>query len=150
MSATELRTAAQHLRDLAEKATPGPWSAVTEHVGIDLRETGRGSFSYARLLVSLDDTDYDPEYAENVPEDIDPQEAMEADAAWIAAVHPEVGKALADWLDGIAETYEADPSDYCGGKGHDEIDVNPGDCGSWWCANVNRALAVARLLGNTR
>lgn len=60
---------------------------------------------------------------------------------------PDLDNALAAWLRSVLETHEGDPSDYCGGKGHEDfLDGVLQPCASWWCDNVDHALAVARAL----
>ncbi len=67
--------------------------------------------------------------------------AAKGDAAYIAAMNPLGGKALAQWLRYEAETLASDPSDYCGERS--ELDD---ECGDWYCGAVDRALEIARLI----
>lgn len=81
--ADELRTAAETLRRLAEAATPSPWT-----------ETGIGDFGWTvgsptRSIAETEDN-----------------EQGRTDAAYIAAMHPGIGVALADWLDETARNSE--------------------------------------------
>lgn len=82
-----LRRAAEKLRTLTQAATEGPWvtgksglSVWVENVGHDLfiADTGDQGNAFA-----------------------------EADAAFIAALHPGVALPLADWLDAEASVHEA-------------------------------------------
>ena len=82
MTSQKLRDAAKVLREKAEAATPGPWEA-TDNFGHD---AGR-----AYVIPS------DPEIPTYVSAGGSPDEDRDAD--YIAAVHPLVGLALADWLD---------------------------------------------------
>lgn len=72
----ELRAAAAKIRALAATATNGPWY-----------QAGIGDEGW---------TVASPNYFIADTED---SEKGRADADWIAALHPGVGKALADWLD---------------------------------------------------
>ncbi|MGW2721387.1 hypothetical protein [Streptomyces sp. NPDC001492] len=81
--AEELRTAADKLRTLAGDATPGPW-----------RQSGIGDYGW-----SVDTPDVFIAETED-------SEKGRADADHIAAMHPAVGLALADWLDETARNAE--------------------------------------------
>ena len=81
--ADELRAAAEKLRALADAATPGPWE-----------QTGIGDYGWT---VTTPGT--------HVAE-TDDSDRGRADADWIAAMHPGVGLALADWLDLAATEYD--------------------------------------------
>ena len=83
--ADELRTAATRLRERANAATPGPWSADS-------------SIPYGHRVGSSDETNWVAWTGEHG------EDGSEADARFIAAMHPGVGAALADWLD-IAVMY---------------------------------------------
>jgi hypothetical protein len=90
--ADELRTAAQMLRSLAEAATPGPWRQHDTHLGqyghTATVLSGEGNASELRAwLPSFDQESWSE------------RRNVWADAAYISAVHPGVGLALADWLD---------------------------------------------------
>ncbi len=86
--ADELRAAAEKLRKLAQAATPGPW-------------------------------EYDPEpygYGDDIYYDVDGDNGgwaahaeSQPTAAYIAAMHPGVGLALAEWLE--AEAAQAEFAD---------------------------------------
>lgn len=66
-----------------------------------------------------------------------------ADAAWIAAMHPGVGGALAGWLEKEAEQAATAVSGTQDGWlcGRCWLDVKPGGCGHW-----DGALSVARAI----
>lgn len=82
--ADELRTAAATVRQLAEAATPGPW-----------QQSGIGDYGWT---VNTPDS--------HVAE-TDDSDLGRADANWIAAMGPNVGLALADWLDQEADRLAA-------------------------------------------
>ncbi|MCX5336921.1 hypothetical protein [Streptomyces sp. NBC_00140] len=106
--ADEIRAAAEQLRKLAEAATDGPWISETSPVyGFRV-----GTVNMRAWVAFTGD------YADE-PDESGP------DAAYIAAIHPGVGLALADWLD-----YEADL-------------MGPG---SERRGRTTRALAVARAI----
>lgn len=88
--ADELRAAAEKLRGRATAATPGPWTIAKVPPYTD-----------PLLMSGYDETPDDGEVliAGNV--DVEP-----GDAAYIAAMHPGVGTALAAWLDETARTYD--------------------------------------------
>ncbi|MEU8829389.1 hypothetical protein [Streptomyces sp900116325] len=88
--ADELRDAAEKLRSLAAAATPGPWEGVVD-------DHGRKGVDAS---VWADSIGY------YVTEKISSGERHTADAAYIAAMHPGVGLALAKWLDRTAEAVE--------------------------------------------
>ena len=171
MSAETLRKAAARMRERAETVTPGPWGVGNGHwIGTGIEQDGAGSFRFDRVLVELDDLNFDPNYQENVSEDTDPDEAVEAHAAHIASWHPTVARAVADWLDDTAERHyevewheetapgsgELDPDkplpSFCAACTDDEwvsaieygdtIDA-AADVVAWPCKDADRALAVA-------
>lgn len=82
MNAGMLREAATRLRELAEAATEGPWVPDGPEVGAD------GIWFAATVCGALSD-DQD-----------------EANAAYIATVHPRVALAVADWLSTVADGEE--------------------------------------------
>lgn len=85
--ADELRTAAERLRRLAATATPGPWEGVVD-------DHGRGEVDAS---VWADSINY------YITEKVSSGARHQADAHYIAAMHPGVGAALADWLQSEAE-----------------------------------------------
>lgn len=85
--AETLRTAASRLRQLADAAKPGPWA--------DKDSPLRGScVGTAEAWVAFCDDPGD-----------EPQQSRQ-DAAYIAVMHPGVGRALADWLETVADEAE--------------------------------------------
>lgn len=90
--ADELRTAAQTLRDLATAATPGPWRQHDTHLGQHGHTatvlSGERNTTELRAWLPTMSHDY-----------WDETRNVWNDATYIAAMHPGVGKALADWLD---------------------------------------------------
>ena len=94
MSAAELRAAADKLRELAQRATPGPWrlgnwaALVADRKHPD-RMVGGGwewDDAYGGCLVA--------------------ESLMRPDREYFAAVNPLVGLALADLLDSLADDAE--------------------------------------------
>jgi hypothetical protein len=92
----ELRAAAAKLREVAGKATDGPWHPDADELGRgwDLRSATDGHMAFG---------------------------LTKADAAWIALVHPGLAEPLAEWLEKTATEYGEDTymdapehGDYCG------------------------------------
>lgn len=98
--ADEIRTAAERLRTLATAATPGPWRQHDTHLG-----------QYGHTATVLSGERNDTELRAWLPtmsqESWDETRNVWADAAYIAAMHPGVGTALADWLEDAAHAYDA-------------------------------------------
>jgi hypothetical protein len=94
--AAELRAAAARLRELAKAATPGPWRQHDTHLG---------QYGYAATVLSGEgnDTDLRAWLPSMSQEPWDETRNVWPDAAYIAAMGPTVGLALADWLDYVAE-----------------------------------------------
>ena len=94
MSAETLRRAAALMRERAEAATPGPWTAnVLGSEGYDVRSEHVPEKRLHRVRVSRhgwEDWDTDRANAEHV-------------ASW----HPAVALAVADWLDAEAAVWDA-------------------------------------------
>lgn len=82
---TMLRHAAAHMREIADTATPGPWTSL---------DNGD------RLIHEHDDGSDDFTYV------VDEPMSSGANAAHIAAWHPSVALAVADWLDATAAKSE--------------------------------------------
>ena len=80
-----LERAAERLAELAEKATPGPWSLY-----------GIGDYGW-----SVTGPDGSPETADT--------EQGRADAEWIAAMSPAVAQPLVEWLRDAARRMEFHP-----------------------------------------
>lgn len=99
-----LRRAAARLRAFATTATPGPWTTGTGDYGWTV-DFGRGAAGV----------------------DADDSEQARADTAYIAAMHPGVGTALADWLDLEADVIDARAADgdpeYATDTGHDHAEI---------------------------
>lgn len=85
--AEELRAAATRLRVLADRATPGPWAA--DH-----------SVPYGHRVGGSDEADWVAWTGEHG------ESGSEADAAYIAAMHPVIALALANWLNETARNTE--------------------------------------------
>jgi len=103
--ADELRSAAQTLRSLAEAATPGPWRQHDTHLG---------QYGYAATVLSGEgnDTDLRAWLPSMSQEPWDETRNAWPDAAYIAVMGPNVGLALADWLDVAADYADRWPSDH--------------------------------------
>jgi len=142
--ADELAAAAQALRKLATDATPGPWqrplnTRYKATVTSSLPEGERGSY--------IDGTDPTTGERERCTVAMVPtwsngrhsRQRGGRDLEYIAAMHPGVGLALADWLDATAtEVAAAEGTEY-------ELHSSGGVFSSW-----EAALAVARqILGTT-
>lgn len=99
--ADEIKAAAEKLRALAAAATPGPWHSMRWHSS-DC-PTGCEDPSCFMLIVTsartgiVGDADADRDSTFHVERSV--HERGEDDAAWIAAMHPGVGAALAELLD---------------------------------------------------
>lgn len=94
-TADELRTAAARLGKLAGQATEGPWSTAWNGQQHELRSPDEAAYPIAEWTYAIVTTG--PKVDEQRAE------CDTANADYIAAMHPGVGKLLADWLD-----YEAD------------------------------------------
>jgi len=137
VTAETLRKAAALMRERASSASRGPWRY--EGYVSESKNPGDGG-GWIHRGVGAD------EYAVAVT--LPYSRHPEADATHIASWHPAVALAVADWLDELGEELQADPSDYCEGKGHrppwpyneDLAD----ECTSWFCSNVDRGFTVAR------
>lgn len=118
--AEELHAAATLLRDrLVSAATDGPW-----HV-IEYEPMIRDTYNFeAGLGTTPDEPDIAGHGCEGGGFD------RICDAQYVAAMHPGVGAALADWLDVAAEMF---------------IDDHYGACSPVSCVHV-AALAVARAI----
>lgn len=127
--ADELRKAAEKLRTLATTATPGPWRQHDTHLG---------QYGYAATVLSGEgnDTDLRAWLPSMSHKPWDEARNVWPDALYIAAMHPGVGAALADWLDSAAELHEEGPHHDCQWCGDED----------WPCADIRHALAVARLI----
>jgi hypothetical protein len=79
--AETLRAAAQHVREMAQQATPGPWVANGAGVGTDYTD------NEPDLIVAVDA--FDPN-----------------DAAWMALMHPGLAEPLAAWLEMEAHMWD--------------------------------------------
>lgn len=114
--AEELRAAAEQLRTLAKAATQPPWHVV-EYDQPDDFEAGLGQSPESLDIVGHG---YEGGGFDKL-----------TDAQYVAAMHPGVGAALADWLDSYAKSLAAT--------------THPG----WQETTAGPALAVARqILGS--
>ena len=129
--ADTLRAAALRLRALAEEATPGPWRQHDTHLdlGGHTATVFSGTGNDTSLRAWLPTMSHEP---------WDDRRNVWADASYIAAMHPGVGTALADWLDSAASLVTGYPDL---GADHDR-----GACDDFACDLVGHALAVARAI----
>ena len=90
--AEDLRAAAAKLRELATAATPGPWRQHDTHLG---------QYGYTATVLSGEgnDTDLRAWLPSMSQEPWDEARNVWPDAAYIAAMHPGVGLALAELLE---------------------------------------------------
>ena len=79
-----LRAAATRIRETAQRATPGPWEAVSEGATNGVAWINAGDIRHAFSM-----------------------HGFPADAAHIALWSPPVALAVADWLDAFADLYES-------------------------------------------
>jgi len=112
-AAVELRAAASKLRELAQRATPGPWRL--------------GSDRWAALVADRKHPDrmvgggweWDDAYGGCLVA----ESLMRPDREYFAAMHPLVGAALADLLDSLADDAEQSIDDHAayGAPPRDEL-----------------------------
>lgn len=95
--ADELAAAAEKLRTLIGRATEAPWSTQWDDQQHQLVGRAR-AYPIAEWTYAIVTTE--PKASEQRAE------CDTADADYIAAMHPGVGKALADWLNSAAEDAE--------------------------------------------
>lgn len=138
--ADELRTAAAKLRALAKRTTPHPWTTAWNGQDYELWGANQhDARAYPIKEWTYGIATWEPQASEQRAE------CDTADADWIAAMHPGVGLALADWLEQAAHHYE------CGIRAADDVfrddpagreaflTTGPG-------ASSPQALAVARAI----
>ncbi|MCX4596149.1 ead/Ea22-like family protein [Streptomyces sp. NBC_01549] len=132
--ADELRTAAQTLLDLAKAATPGPWRQHDTHLG---------QYGYTATVLSGEgnDTDLRAWLPSMSQKPWDETRNVWPDAAYIAAVHPGVGLALADLLQAVANDPDDETLNEPGSARH-------GGCDRTTCPAA-ATLAVARAINGT-
>lgn len=121
--ADELRAAVEELRRLATAATPGPWRDHDTHLG---------QYGYAATVLSGkgNDTDLRAWLPSMSNEPWDEARNVWADAAYIAAMHPLVGVALAKLLEAQLWIAENEP-------------------GSFGTVTDKLALTIARIINGT-
>ena len=132
----ELRAAADKLRKIAESATPGPWRSHDTHLG---------QYGHTATVLSGDRTDNsDPRghlrawLPTMSQESWDETRNVWADAAFIAAMHPGIGAALADLLEAVSYAPDDGSLDDPGSDVHDACDRTS-------CAS-GAAIALARQI----
>ncbi|MFF8544775.1 hypothetical protein ACF060_31315 [Streptomyces werraensis] len=99
--ADELRTAAETMRRLASEATPGPWRQHDTHLW---------QYGHTATVLSGEgnETDLRAWLPSQSQESWDETRNVWNDAAYIAAMHPGVGAALAELLETAANYYASD------------------------------------------
>lgn len=135
-TAEEIRAASTNLRTFAAHATLGMWSVGNgEVIGLDIKQTGRGSFTYgAQLARVIDDEDRDEENAggHNLG-------SAEDDARWIALASPLLAEPWAAVLDEAAQRFD-DEVKMVDAEGHGKgcpcggayiSDLKHDACGHW-------------------
>lgn len=106
MSADVLRKAAALMRERAEAATPGPWSAADEHGLLDGAEP---AWCVSNMRPGYEAMSPTEGYLGDVAEtSLGFHEARDQrNAEHIAGMHPAVALAVADWLDKAARDMQA-------------------------------------------
>src|SRR5690242_10512179 len=99
MSAGLLRDAAKVLRERAESATPGPWSAADEH---GLVPEAWPAWCVSQMRPGFESMSPEAGYVTDVADVHGDNKDECPDATYIATMHPGVGLALADLLDALA------------------------------------------------
>lgn len=107
MTAETLRRAAALMRERAEAATPGPWSAADEHelLGGDAEP----AWCVSRMRPGYESMSPTEGYMYDLAETSINGRHQEFDgpnAEHIASWHPAVALAVADWLDAVAWQHE--------------------------------------------
>ena len=92
MSADELRRAAALLRERAEAATPGPWSAADEH---GLLPEAWPAWCVSQMRPGYQTMSETEGYVGDVAEVLCDRKDACPDATYIATMHPDIGRALA-------------------------------------------------------
>ena len=131
MSADTLREAAKVLRERAQAATPGPWSAADEH-GL-LGPDSWPAWCVSQMRPGYEAMSPTEGYVTDIADVHGDDKSENPNADYIATMHPGVGLALAEWLD--AET-EHVAGHYC--EAHCEYPDGGPRC--------RAALALARLI----
>ena len=103
MSADTLRRAAALLRERADAATPGPWSAADEY---GLIPEADPAWCISQMRPGYQSMSPTEGYVGDVAEVWCERKDACPDADYIATMHPGVGLALADWLDLMAWQHE--------------------------------------------
>lgn len=105
MSAAVLREAAALMRERAEAATPGPWSAADEH---ELLDGSSPTWCVSNMRPGFEAMSPTKGYLGDVAETSlgFHQPCDEYNALHIASWHPAVALAVADWLDHQATSAE--------------------------------------------
>jgi hypothetical protein len=107
MSAEVLREAAALMRERAEAATPGPWSAADEH-GL-LGPDASPAWCVSNMRPGYKSMSPTEGYIGDVAETSlgFPEQRDRDNAEHIASWHPAVALAVADWLEFYAFTFES-------------------------------------------
>ena len=132
MSADELRRAATTLRERANAATPGKWIGFGQAIGVTVK-----GCTCAGPVPGY------PQHESYCGTDGPIVDATEPDIAYIATVQPDLGLALADWLE--SEVREAEWRE--GQAEHMNADrVRPEPFPVYYDRTTEKAIAVARLI----
>jgi hypothetical protein len=101
--AEQLREAAQMLRDTASDATRGPW---VHHRTITRDDENDFAWTVCRTICDGGSGGCEPDCGADVlttgAEGCEEDNVTEADASWIALVHPGLAEPLAAWLESAA------------------------------------------------
>jgi len=143
--ADTLRTAATRLREAATAATDGPWSWNRWHSSTcptNCDDPACFLLLVGSLYGMVGSADVDRPEVFAVERSV--QDGGEADAAYIALMHPGVGLALADWLDDAAKGQLATEE----AAAHTWANSDDAEARDRWIAGMTdqKALAVARAL----
>jgi len=94
----EIRSAAEKLRQIAERTSQAPWTTRWNEQQYELNSSAR-AYPIAEWTYAI--ATWEPQASEQRAE------CDTADADYIAAMNPAVGRALADWLEHEATGHEA-------------------------------------------
>ena len=125
--AAELCAAADKLRKLTESATPGRWEAEE----LPPNEHHKHPAHWVK-------TEYDDGDGYTTSQVVADCPWRQADVDYIAAMHPGIGAALADWLGAAADMAKAYPE-----MAHDH---DRPACDDYACDLMSRAITLARQI----
>lgn len=125
--ADELRAAATRLRELAVAVPAPPW-----------KPGGIGDYGWTIHIGDTTSRDWT-----SIDTRMDDEQGR-ALARFIAAMHPGIGAALADWLDTVADLHEQPTH-----RGQTRPGCQWCNDEDWLCADTRHALTVARHINHT-